>query len=277
MEIGEFRMRARLGCQTYTWEMLGNKWTRGIDDILNTISDLGFEGIEVSVNMIGAYCHSPMAFQDALSRRSLDLSAFALSSPYGFSDPKFREFELKEVRAALQFLTFFPGAILSLGGATSNEQDRTNRLRYACDFYNACARLGYEMGIVVAVHPHSHQGSLIETEEEYENLMKWTDSDCLKWNPDTGHISRGGQDLVDCLGRYKSRIAHIHAKDADSQGKWRPLGKGECELRGMLQVLKNIGYSSWIVIEDESPEAGQDPKRILGEDLRVMRGLVEMA
>ena len=56
---------------------------------------------------------------------------------------------------------------------------------------------------------------LEQASAEYDLIMGMTDPDLVKWNPDTGHIIRGGQDLVDTLRRYGDRIIHVHLKDVD--------------------------------------------------------------
>ena len=33
---------AKIGCQTYTWEMLGSQWQRHVDDILDAIATFGY-------------------------------------------------------------------------------------------------------------------------------------------------------------------------------------------------------------------------------------------
>jgi inosose dehydratase len=45
----------RVGCQTYTWEMLGQKWHGSPDDILDAVAAAGYTGVEFSNNMIGDY------------------------------------------------------------------------------------------------------------------------------------------------------------------------------------------------------------------------------
>ena len=34
----------KVGCQTYTWEMLGDKWTGTVDDILDLVAAAGYAG-----------------------------------------------------------------------------------------------------------------------------------------------------------------------------------------------------------------------------------------
>ena len=46
----------QVGCQTYTWEMLGDRWTGSADDLLAAIAGGGYAGIEITDNMIGRLC-----------------------------------------------------------------------------------------------------------------------------------------------------------------------------------------------------------------------------
>ena len=43
----------KIGCQTFTWEMLGNDWTGTPDDLVTAISKAGYSGIEITDTMIG--------------------------------------------------------------------------------------------------------------------------------------------------------------------------------------------------------------------------------
>ena len=56
----------QIGCQTFTWEMLGPKWTGGPDDLVRAIADGGYAGIEITDTMIGRYAAQPAAFARAL-------------------------------------------------------------------------------------------------------------------------------------------------------------------------------------------------------------------
>jgi len=78
------------------------------------------------------------------------------------------------------------------------------------------------------------------------------------FNPDAGHIVRGGQDLMACLRRHRSRIAHVHIKDVDAKGNWQRLGGGRIGWREALDFLRDTGYAGWIVAEEESDAAFAD-------------------
>jgi sugar phosphate isomerase/epimerase len=250
----------KVGCQTYTWEMLGPAWRGSVDDILDAVAAAGYEGIEITNSMIREYAEKPEDFAKAIGRRNLTLSAFAYASPAGLTDPAARPAEIDAAAAALRFVTEFPDAVFALGGASAADRSELDRkIGLAADFYNEVGRLGKKAGVRVAFHPHSHHGSIFETRAEYERIMKLTDPELVGWNPDTGHIVRGGQDLIDTLRTFASRIIHVHLKDADANNNWQPLGKGVCGIPAVLSFLeKEIGYRGWVVGEEESAAARKD-------------------
>jgi inosose dehydratase len=251
----------RIGCQTYSWEMLGEKWDGRVDDILAAVAGAGYEGIEITKTMIREYAPRSAEFAKALQEQGLILAAFAYGSPLGFTDPGHRQRELSGADQALQFVACFPGTPLMLGGPTTPKRDDVfEKIAHAADFYNEVGRRGTALGVEVAFHPHSHHGSILESREEYERIMELTDPTLVNWNPDTGHIVRGGQKLAETLRRFAARIRHIHLKDVDSEKHWQPLGQGVCDIAAILQLLtKELKFSGWVVAEEESVQAALDP------------------
>ncbi|HTO22456.1 MAG TPA: sugar phosphate isomerase/epimerase, partial [Spirochaetia bacterium] len=142
---------------------------------------------------------------------------------------------------------------ISIAGPASdtpgNEQEKLDQ---AIKFYNEVARRGREQGVVVAVHPHSHHLSLANGEKEYIRLLGATEASGLMYNPDTGHIIRGGQDPVAVFRKYFKRIVHVHVKDVDAQGSWQLLGKGITDYPALFKLLRDGGYAGWVVSEEES-------------------------
>ena len=64
----------RIACQTYTWEMLGDSWQGKVSDILDWIVDAGYDGIEITNNMIGEFYDRPEDFANELSKRDMELA-----------------------------------------------------------------------------------------------------------------------------------------------------------------------------------------------------------
>jgi sugar phosphate isomerase/epimerase len=252
--------------------MLGDQWHGSADDILDAVAAAGYEGVEFSNVMIGAYRHDPQRFAAALARRGLRCAAYAYSST-GFTDAQRFEADLAGARLAVQFSADLK-VLLGLGGpATPDRQAYQARLAQAVAFYRAVAELGARKGVTVCVHPHSHYGSLLESAEEYDALLAATADSGLMFNPDAGHIVRGGQELMDCLRRHRKRIAHMHVKDVDATGQWQPLGQGVIDWRQFFGLLQETHYSGWIVAEEESSGARKDPAAAVARNRQYLASL----
>lgn len=265
-------MSSPIGCQTYTWEMLGASWQGAPDDILDAVAAAGYAGVEFSNAMIGPYADAPDRFQAALERRGLVLAAFAFAHN-GFTDPGCYEEDLAGARRALAFARAM-GVPLCLGGAAAPTRDHYSRdMGQAIRLYRAVAEAGAPLGVTVCVHPHSHYGSLLESAEEYAALLDATADAGLMFNPDAGHVVRGGQDLLACFRRHRDRIRHVHIKDADAAGGWQPLGKGIIPWAELFAFLNESGYTGWIVAEEESAGAYLDPAGAIRGNRAYLRGL----
>jgi inosose dehydratase len=120
---------------------------------------------------------------------------------------------------------------------------------------------------------HHHACTYVEAPHEIELLLELTDIGlCL----DTGHLLLGGGDPRTFLLHWRRRVNHIHLKDAlrhvmDAvvaeraemeavwiQGAFCELGAGDLDVDGFLDALSAVGYSGWILVEqDRIPVRGE--------------------
>lgn len=268
----------RVGCQTYTWEMLGDGWAGGPDDLLQAIAAAGYEGIEITDSMIGHYADDPAGFSAALARHGLTLVALACASPSGYTEPSAFESDLAMVERWLRYLAGFPGAVLSMGSATvMSPGARAAKFDVASRVYNEAARLGAAAGVPVAVHPSSHHDTLLLDREDYDALMQRLDPE-VGWVPDTGHILRGGMDLRGTLVAHHARIRYVHLKDVDAAGHWAMMGAGVCDIPGVIAAIQDAPrFNGWIVAEEESEEAGRNPADAVRRNRVTLRRLLRSA
>ena len=124
-----------------------------------------------------------------------------------------------------------------------------------------CRERGYEPTL------HHHAGTHLEAVWEIERALEVTDVGlCL----DTGHLLVGGGDPVEAIRAWAGRINHAHLKDArravlgriTAEGApleaiWRRrafcrLGQGDVDVDGVLDALRAIGYSGWLVVEQDT-------------------------
>lgn len=150
------------------------------------------------------------------------------------------------------------------------------------------ARLCEPLGVRLAVHPHA--GSYVETRAELERLFQVSDPKALGLCVDAGHLVYGGADPVEVVESFASRVSYIHIKDVDAavlgQARERgysfldalrafifcELGKGCLKLRELMDALRKVGFSGWIIVEQDTSrlpplETARRNRRYLKETL----------
>jgi inosose dehydratase len=267
------RQALKAGCQTFTWEMLGNGFKGNADELLRAIGEAGYSGIEITDTMIPPYADRPEPFARALADNGLTLVAFACGSKSGFTEPEAMKADLAMVERALRFAANFPGAVLSLGSATlMSPGPLDEKFAAAGSFYNAAGERGKAAGVPVAVHPSSHHNTLLSTREDYDRIMGLLDPALVGWVPDTGHILRGKQDIIETLRTYQDRIRYLHLKDVDAAGNWSMLGQGICDLPAVIDVVAaGPNFNGWLVLEEESDIAAADPAAAVKANRQTLR------
>lgn len=121
---------------------------------------------------------------------------------------------------------------------------------------------------------HHHVCTYVETPEEIERFLELTDTAlCL----DTGHLILGGGDPLTALQKWRSRINHVHLKDAskatldtivkgkgDMRAAWAgnifvPMGTGDFNAAEFMPALLASDYTGWVVVEQDYIPAPGDP------------------
>ncbi len=263
----------QLGCQTYTWEMLGAAYRGGPDRLLEMIAAAGYAGIEITDRMIGHYATTPDAFASALSGHGLTLVSYAVGSESGFTEPALLEADLAAADRAIAFAGAFPGAMVSFGSATvMSPGPAESKFAVAAAFYNAAGERGVAAGVDIALHPSSHHSTLLASRADYDRIFAMTDPALIGWVPDTGHILRGKMNMLDVMRTYRERIRYVHLKDVDAAGRWAMLGDGLCDIAGVLEVAGEAPrFNGWLVVEEESDQAAAEPEAAVRRNRVVMR------
>jgi inosose dehydratase len=131
-----------------------------------------------------------------------------------------------------------------------------------------CRERGYEPTF------HHHTATYIEARWEIERLLELTDVGlCL----DTGHLLLGRGEPITAIRDWAARINQVHLKDArlsrleeivaqaaPVEEIWRrqafcALGDGDIDIVGVLNALGEIGYSGWLVVEQDVLPDPQNP------------------
>jgi inosose dehydratase len=255
----------RMGCQTYAWQMSGKLYLDRLDEIIAVVGRSGFAGVEPELQFLGAL-RDPGRMRDELERAGIVLAALCIV--HDWRGARESADERASADWTIDFLArHFPQTLLNvcpMPGADRSDLGERQVNQLAC--MNALATRAAERGVAAAYHPNSPAGSVCRTAVDYERMLEGVDSRVLKWVPDIGHIAKSGIEVMGLLQRYRPLIAHVHFKDMSSDGRWRSMGEGSLDFPAVTSYLSATGYDGWIVVEDESAEAENDPSGAASRD-----------
>ena len=132
------------------------------------------------------------------------------------------------------------------------------------------AKIANSEGMKLAYH--HHMGTVIQGLSDIDRLMHATTK--LHLLGDTGHLAFAGENPIEVFKKYKDRLGHVHLKNirpdvlksirnrkesfevAVKEGVYTVPGDGGIDYKPIFQILKDINYSGWMVVEAE-----QDPRK----------------
>jgi sugar phosphate isomerase/epimerase len=149
-------------------------------------------------------------------------------------------------------------------GRKSEDMSEADALKLLGDRLAAILEVAAQCGVYLAIEPH---GTFSLTADGLKRIMALSDSKWLGINYDTANVHRvmyttpaaGGyawplygqrQDEVATLRAVVDRVVHVHVKDVVG-ARCIALGRGQVNLRGCLDVLKQHGYGGVVSLETE--------------------------
>src|SRR5207245_8053692 len=120
-------------------------------------------------------------------------------------------------------------------------------------------------GVVLLIEPEP--GLLIETAEQFLELMQHIDSPAVALNFDIGHFYCVGDEPAPTVLRLAKYIRHFHLEDIAATRVHHHLvpGEGAIDFTATIRAIRNIGYDGWITIElypyVDDPDTAADTAR----------------
>ena len=245
--------------------------------MLETASLAGFKSFEAEIDMLGPYFDRPRELASLLEKYEMKLAALVLHQDWEGQTQTDEERTLS--LKVIEFLKYFPFAKLMMSHHAGSKprgegavlETRRKNL-FAC--MQEAASLAAEEGIVSCFHPNSARNSLFVSIEDYEIMFSLMEGTAIGWAPDVGHIVNGGIDALSLMRNHRQLIRHVHFKDRALDGTWTVMGKGAIDYPAIIRFLAETGYRGWIMVEDESPMAAEDPDNVVRLDGRYMQDII---
>jgi len=291
--MNAFPVRMTLGIQPTGWtnddfQEIGNDTPYQV--ILDQTKEAGFEGGSTGHNYPS---HLPSLLHAEQSRGLKIASTWAgtafttgVNAEAAFADFVAQVTFLKEVGAQDVVVAELAGAVNQVRTkSVLDDRPILNEGQWflLTELLNRAGKYAKDQGMQLSYHPHV--GTCVMLMDETERLMDSTNPEYVGLCLDTAHLRFGGaspEDVVNLASKYATRITHVHLKNvrlpvlhaaktmkysfyqAIKSGIFTVPGDPEGEdssllLDPVMNILKDIGYSHWMVIEAEQVPHAFDP------------------
>lgn len=243
-------------------------------ETIEIVADAGYDGVELlfdDPHLFPAHTDEDdiAAVEAALAEHDVKISnanAFMLTAIEGFHHPsyieedaKYRQQRIDYTREAVLLAADLdvPHISIEPGGPIPEGRSRRWALETFAQSLEEVIQTAEEHNVRLLVEPEPDL--LIETTDQFLDLLDRIDSSAVGCNFDAGHLFCVGEDpaaAVDFLGEYAD---HYHLEDipADRTHEHTQLGDGAMDLDGFLTALDDSGYDGFVTVElypyQESP------------------------
>lgn len=262
-----------------------------LESILADIRDVGFEGVELG----GKFPRDAASLKAVLSPFGIDLIGGWYSGSLLVQDAEAEIAALQDHLALLKAMgsTVFVFAETSNAVHGNRAVPLTGAPRMAAEDW---VRFGSRMtevadyiqsqGLKFAYH--HHLGTVVETAADVDAFIANTGAS-VGLTLDTGHAALGGVNSLAIIRDHPERVVHVHCKDVRwaefktardggssfldgvLAGMFTVPGDGGIDFAEVMNALKRMDYSGWIVIEAEQDPALADPRTYAQLGLNTLR------
>lgn len=229
----------RLGHVTHTWG------DQDLEKILKEITQIGYEGVEVFDYDLEPYYNQSSKFEALLGRYNLELTSVYVEVPF-IKEEKIDEEMKKALKAAEFMLSFGTKHMIAGPGPMPEGGLKKEKYKLMADSLNKLGKQCLKKGVNICFHPHV--GGTVENREQIGLIFELTNPNYVFFVPDTGHLAKGGSDPCEVVRTYLDRIRFVHLKDM-KDSTFVELGRGDIDNKGVMEIIKETGYSGWVLPE----------------------------
>jgi sugar phosphate isomerase/epimerase len=239
-------------------------------EAVRRLAALGYRGVEVMADVPHAWPAFLLEEQKQALRDALAQSGLAISNVNAFmmhavndarqrywhpswieTDRHYRQIRIDHTRRALTLarelgarcITTEPGGPVEPGGSWQKA------LALFVEGLKPVAEHAEKEGVLLLVEPEP--GLLVETMDQFLELMQHVDSPAVGLNFDVGHAFCVGDDPATTIPRVAKWIRHFHLEDIAATRVHQHLipGTGAIDFAATLRAIRGIGYDGWLTVE----------------------------
>jgi sugar phosphate isomerase/epimerase len=265
---------------------------RSMDEALDAIASLGYEGVELPSLIPYKTAADLKAVVAKAASRNLEISEVGFSQDFVTLDEDKRKDRVKQTKEKIEVASDCGISILK--GLTGPYPWDKNALKIGTDltegkawqlvlesfndFIGSCEKFSVYFALEACF------GNLARDYYTTKELLDSVNSKYLVTNMDPSHYNLCGNDVAWVVRRLgKDRIKHVHLKDSvgTSRDEWRDfmfplLGEGTIDWKSFFEALREIGYDGFLSAEFESMNyyknvLDSDPRKTAELSLELMK------
>jgi sugar phosphate isomerase/epimerase len=239
-------------------------------EAVRRLAALGYRGVEVMADVPHAWPaflleEQKQALRDALAQSGLAISNVNAFMMHAVNDARqrywhpswiepdrhYRQIRIDHTRRALTLarelgarcITTEPGGPVEPGGSWQKA------LALFVEGLKPVAEHAEKEGVLLLVEPEP--GLLVETMDQFLELIQHVDSPAVGLNFDVGHAFCVGDDPATTIPRVAKWIRHFHLEDIAATRVHQHLipGTGAIDFAATLRAIRGIGYDGWLTVE----------------------------
>jgi sugar phosphate isomerase/epimerase len=239
-------------------------------EAVKRLAAIGYQGVEIMADVPHAWPACLLEEQKQAIRQALAEHKLAISNVNAFmmnaiSDPRqrywhpswiepdrhYRQIRIDHTMRSLTLARELGSPCITTepGGPVEPGVSWSAALRLFVENLKPVAEHAEKERVLLLIEPEP--GLLIETADQFLELMQHIDSPAVGLNFDIGHFYCVGDDPRSTVERLAPYIRHFHLEDIAATRVHHHLipGEGAIDFAATMRAIHSIGYDSWITIE----------------------------
>ncbi len=221
-----------------------------VDQAIQSVASLGFYGFETFGDVL-AKAEDHGGLEPVLEQNHIPLiSAYCTIN---LTDSSRKKDELAKAVTWCGLIKKSKGRIFVVGPNQVPRQsyDFSSNKANIISTLNDLAKTVTDQGLTPVLHQHT--GTCIESRDETYAVMNAVDTNYLKFGPDVGQLTKGGQDALKVVKDFLPLVQHMHLKDFNGKDDhllgYCPLGQGKVDVPGILDLMEGRKISGMVMVE----------------------------
>jgi len=264
-------------------------------DWIEMASTLGVEGLEFYSGFLKEDPAFLEAVKDRMEKHGLQMPMLCCSPDFTQRDPELLHAEIEREKRMIELTAFFEGRFCRvLSGQRYPDLPRDTGVAQVVRIIQSLLPFAEKYGVVLTMENHYKDSywrypEFAQKMDVFLEIVEQIDSPWFGVNYDPSNTVLAGEDPIELLKRIKHRVVSMHASDRyltsgtieDLRKEENALGyagrlahgvigNGVNDYDAIFTILREVGFDSWISIED-----GMHGMDDLRESVRFLRAKVE--